>query len=46
MGKYSQWLYHREIDQQLRERLEHIEQELHTLQEQANSSGRCRLLYR
>ncbi len=35
MGKYSQWLYHREIDQQLRERLEHIEQELHTLQEQA-----------
>jgi hypothetical protein len=35
MGKYSQWLYHREIDQQLRERLEHIEQELHALQEQA-----------
>jgi len=35
MGKYSQWLYHREIDQQLRERLERIEQELHALQEQA-----------
>lgn len=35
MGKYSQWLYHREIDQQLRERLEHIEQELHALKEQA-----------
>ncbi len=35
MGKYSQWLYHREIDQQLREHLELIKQELHTLQEQA-----------
>lgn len=35
MGKYSQWLYHREIDQQLRERLEHIERELHALKEQA-----------
>lgn len=39
MGKYSQWLYHREIDQQLRERLGHIEQELHTLQEQATLLG-------
>ncbi|MBA2391813.1 MAG: hypothetical protein H0V70_03620 [Ktedonobacteraceae bacterium] len=39
MGKYSQWLYHREIDQQLRERLKHIEQELHTLQEQATLLG-------
>jgi hypothetical protein len=35
MGKYSQWLYHREIDQQLRERLEFIERDLHTQQEQA-----------
>ncbi|MBV9616878.1 MAG: hypothetical protein JO031_15595 [Ktedonobacteraceae bacterium] len=35
MGQYSQWLYHREVDQQLRERLEFLEQELHNLQEQA-----------
>jgi hypothetical protein len=35
MGQYSQWLYHREVDQQLRERLELIEQELLALQEQA-----------
>ncbi len=35
MGQYSQWLYHREVDQQLRERLKLIEQELHVLQEQA-----------
>lgn len=35
MGQYSQWLYHREIDHQLRERLELLAQELHFLQEQA-----------
>src|ERR1700731_2174854 len=35
MGQYSKWLYHREVDQQLRERLELLEQELHALQEQA-----------
>ena len=35
MGQYTQWLYHREVDQQLRERLDLLEQELHTLQEQA-----------
>ena len=35
MGQYSQWLHHREVDQQLRERLELLEQELYALQEQA-----------
>jgi hypothetical protein len=35
MSQYSQWLYHREVDQQLREHLELLEQELHSLQEQA-----------
>jgi hypothetical protein len=35
MGQYSQWLHQREVDQQLRERLELLEQELHALQEQA-----------
>ena len=35
MGQYSQWLYHREIDHQLQERLETLAQELHALQEQA-----------
>ncbi len=35
MGQYSQWLYHREVDQQLREHLELLAQELHALHEQA-----------
>lgn len=35
MGQYSQWLYHREVDQQLRERLALLVQELQALQKQA-----------
>ena len=34
MGQYSQWLYHREVDQQLRAQLEVFEQELHALHAQ------------
>jgi hypothetical protein len=35
MGQYSQWFYHREVDQQLQRRLDLLAQELHALQEQA-----------
>jgi hypothetical protein len=35
MGQYSQWFYHREVDQQLQHRLDLLAQELHALQEQA-----------
>jgi hypothetical protein len=35
MGQYSQWFYHREVDQQLHQRLDLLAQELHALQEQA-----------
>ncbi len=34
MGQYQQWLYHREVDQQLRTRQELFTQELQRLQEQ------------
>ncbi len=35
MGQYQQWLYHREVEQQLQARLEQLLQEMQTLQEQA-----------
>lgn len=35
MGQYQQWLYHREVDQQLRAQLEQLTQELQCLREQA-----------
>jgi hypothetical protein len=35
MGQYTQWLYHRQVDQQLRAQIAPLEQELHALQEQA-----------
>ena len=34
MGKYQQWLYHREVEQQLQARLEQILHEMQNLQEQ------------
>jgi hypothetical protein len=39
MGQYQQWLYYHEVDQQLQAQLEHLEQELQQLQEQAALSG-------
>src|SRR2546430_573742 len=39
MGQYQQWLYHREIDQQLRHSLELLESELAQLQAQAQPSA-------
>ncbi len=35
MGQYQQWLYHREVEQQLQARLEQLLQEMQMLQEQA-----------
>jgi hypothetical protein len=35
MGQYQQWLYHREVEQQLQARLEQLLHEMQSLQEQA-----------
>ncbi|HEV2660690.1 MAG TPA: hypothetical protein VGU68_08790 [Ktedonobacteraceae bacterium] len=35
MGQYQQWLYHREVEQQLQARLEQLLHEMQILQEQA-----------
>ena len=35
MGQYQQWLYHREVEQQLQTRLEQLTQEMQGLQEKA-----------